>query len=127
MDLSDTLLTHPPGVAYRCDDGCFTGLVLHDWSLARRQDWQPITYFVTLENDYMRLPHNGHMRCDVISQPDSVQLVIHWDKTDTQHDGCTFACALECPDMLLFSTPFVVCASRPGLSLAPSPNVLLDS
>lgn len=126
MDVGDTLITQPAGVAYRCDDGCFTGLVLHDSILARRRDWQPLTYFVTLENSYMRLPRNGHMRCAVLSHPDSVQLVIHWDKHDTQHDGFTFACALECPDMLLFSTPFIVCESRPACtSLAPSPSLLL--
>ena len=50
------------------------------------------------------------MCCSVrCPHPDTVELVIDWNAHDTQHDGFTFACALECADNVMFSTPFKVC------------------
>ena len=128
MDDEHVRVTQPPRVLYRCD-GCSTCLVLRGANVGARRDWQPVTYFVA-DDAYMRMPRNGHMRCVVRSpHPDWVEMRIDWDQHDTQHDGFTFACALECEDMIQCSTPFLVLHSRPPPSsaflAAPSPLLLL--
>jgi hypothetical protein len=111
-DPHHVVAAHPPRFLYRCD-GCSAALALHGANVVARRDWRPVAYFVAEQDAYMRLPHTGRMHCTVRApHSDSVELLIHWDAQDTQHDGFTFACALECDDMIVCSTPFCVLKSR---------------